>query len=413
MNAYYQWLNALVNKNKSDFAEWSEINWLNPYNSEKFEEQRDHLLRKIGKSVLFKDTKPFYRHISEGCRICGSGKWSCLFITGRCNASCFYCPAPQQIDEIPSTQGLNFDDPANYANYINDFGFEGVSFSGGEPLLYFRRTLEYLKEIRSVGNKDIYIWMYTNGLLADRTDFDLLASEGLNEIRFDIGATAYKLDNIKFAKGKIPVITIEIPAIPEEKEKIIQLLPEMVKLGVTNLNLHQLRLTPHNVENLVKKNYTIVGAEKPIVLESELAALEILNYVKEHGINMGVNYCSFFFKHRFQKAGYRKQIARRLASGEAVITQNAYIREITNDSILYKTMRLQNYEAPEQNMHTGNRACTFTYTEEVVFRATGLSEYDKKRINELIEIEPREIPGDPLLFRIWQLEYVERGLREY
>ena len=43
-------LNALVNKNKSDFAAWSDINWVNPYNSSDFQIQRDNLLKKIEKT---------------------------------------------------------------------------------------------------------------------------------------------------------------------------------------------------------------------------------------------------------------------------------------------------------------------------------------------------------------------------
>ncbi len=50
----------------------------------------------------------------------------------------------------------------------------------------------------------------------------------------------------------------------------------MIKAGVSNLNLHQLRLTKHNAEKLAKRNYTFIPAEQPIVLESELAALDIL-----------------------------------------------------------------------------------------------------------------------------------------
>jgi hypothetical protein len=134
MNAFYQWLNALINKNKSDFAGWPQINWLNPYNSETFLKQRDGLLKKI-ESSLFKNTKPYYDHISRGCEICGSGEWSCLFINGKCNANCFYSPAPQIVDEVPSTQGINFEYPANYANYVDYFNFKVVSFSGGEPML--------------------------------------------------------------------------------------------------------------------------------------------------------------------------------------------------------------------------------------------------------------------------------------
>ena len=70
----------------------------------------------------------------------------------------------------------------------------------------------------------------------------------------------------------------------------------MIKAGVTNLNLHQLRLTKYNAPKLLKHNYTYIHAEQPIVLESELAALEILDFARSENLKIGINYCSFFFK---------------------------------------------------------------------------------------------------------------------
>lgn len=414
MEAFYNWLNSLVNKNKSEFAEWADINWLTPYNTEKPQKQREQLLEKIGNHVLFKGTKPFYNHISKGCEICGQGKWSCLFITGKCNAGCFYCPAPQLKDEAPSTQGIDFHSSLEYADYINHFKFNGVSFSGGEPLLYFDRTLEYLRKVRVLCSTDIYIWMYTNGILADKEKITQLADAGLNEIRFDIGATAFSLDKIKYARDTIPNITIEIPAIPEEKDKLIELLPQMVKAGVTNLNLHQLRLTRHNAAKLIKRGYSIINAEKPIVLESELAALEIINYAREHNIDIGINYCSFFFKYRFQKAGFRKQMALALASNTTTITQSGYLREYSGDSISYKTIKL--YEQKPEHVDFKKLILPekiYYYTETILLNKTNLSSEYIERINQIIENEPHEIPSDPLLFKVWQLEYIENSLRDY
>jgi len=413
MEALYNWLNSLVNKNKSDFAKWPGINWLNQYSAVAHQTRRDDLLKSIGNSVLFRDTKPFYNRVSKGCSICGSGKWSCLFITNKCNAGCFYCPAPQLHDEVPSTQGLEFDKPAGFAEYVKYFDFKGVSFSGGEPLLYFDRTLAYLQQVRAKCDSDLYTWMYTNGILADKEKLNKLASAGLNEIRFDIGATAYNLNKLKLAKGIIPNVTIEIPAVPEEKNKLISLLPDMVKAGVTNLNLHQLRLTSNNANNLLKRGYTIINAERTIVLESELSALEIINYAQENNIDIGINYCSFHFKNRFQKSGFRNIITKTLFP-EATITQNGYIREYSGDSILYKTIRLTNNRNDMPNLNelalNGNK---YFYSAETVLKETNLPVNYREKIQQLFTREPKKIPEDPLLFKIWQLEYIENGLRSY
>jgi len=413
MKEYYKWLNALVNSNKNTFVDWSNLRWLNNYSAYEAQEKKEALLEKVGNS-LFKGTKPYYNQISKGCKLCGLGQWSCLFITGKCNGSCFYCPASQQEDHIPTTQGLNFADPAAYAEYINYFGFKGVSFSGGEPLLQFERTLEFLKQVRKKCNPDTYIWMYTNGILGEPQKFRKLAAAGINEVRFDIGATAFRLDKIAAAKGLIPVITIEIPAVPEELEKLKKLLPEMVKAGVTNLNLHQLRLTQHNVKQLSKRDYTYIHAEQPVVLESELAALELITYAREHSIDIGINYCSFHFKNRFQKAGFRNRVASALAKSDDVLSENGYVRQYSNETIGYETIRIFD-EKPElittEELQLSHKR--YFYTRRPVLIPAKTDEATIAEIDKLLEKEPDEIPEDPLLFRIWQLEYIERGLREY
>ncbi|MBN1951708.1 MAG: radical SAM protein [Bacteroidales bacterium] len=411
MEAIYDWLNSLLNKNKAEFSQLPGINWANSYAADEYQNKRDALMKGVGDSLLFKATKPFYRHISKGCEICGSGKWSCLFITNNCNAGCFYCPAPQLNDEQPSTQGLEFNDPADYADYLNHFGFEGASFSGGEPLLYFDRTHQYLKTIRQKCRSDLYVWMYTNGILAKQQNLKALADASLDEIRFDIGATGFSLDKVRLAKGIIPNITIEIPSVPEEKDRLISLLPQMIRAGVTNLNLHHLRMTQHNARHLIKRGYTMIGAERPLVMESEMAALEIMASAKEMGLSIGINYCSFHFKNRFQKAGYRTIVANRIAPG-STITNNGYLREYDGDSISYQMIKL--FNQPDKlpgALPVDVEGKKYFYSLIRVFSKNNLSAEYQNQINKLLENEPDVPPGDPLLFKIWQYEYIETGLR--
>lgn len=414
MQSYHKYLNNLINKNRIQFSEFSGIQWLNNLQAMEAQEERDKLTSNPGQKWLFKKTKPFHRQISEGCRLCGMGLWSCLFITNKCNAKCFYCPSSQLKDEIPATQSLTFETAENYADYLNRFGFKGVSFSGGEPLLFFERTLHYLKTIRKMCSPGLYIWMYTNGILASEEKFRLLAEAGLNEIRFDIGATSYRLDKVKMAKGIIPNITIEIPAVPEKKEKLKQLLPEMAAAGVSNLNLHQLRLTKHNAPKLLQHEYTFIPAEQPVVLGSELAALGILDYARSIDLELGINYCSFYFKNRYQPAGFRKILAEALITPGQMITEKGFIREYNGNSIAYKALVISESELKTNNcikLELPHKTC-FVKTETAI-SAQQLDDEMKKQVDELLENEPEEIPADGFLFRIWQMEYIEKGLRDY
>lgn len=414
MNSYTNYLNTLANKNKSNFAEYPEIKWLNTYQAMEAQKKRDKLMSVPEENLLFKATKPFYYQISEGCKLCGQGLWSCLFITNKCNANCFYCPSAQLKDEVPATQSLTFNTAESYADYINIFDFKGVSFSGGEPLLFFDRTLHYLKTVRKMCSPDLYIWMYTNGILADKQKLEKLADAGLNEIRFDIGATRYRLDKVHLAKGIIPNVTVEIPAVPEEKEKLKQLLPKLIEAGVTNLNLHQLRLTKHNAPKLLKRNYTFIPAEQPIVLESELAALEIIDFARKNNPEIGINYCSFFFKNRFQPAGFRRILAKALAAHGLAITEKGFIREFSENSIGYQALTISENKPvriPFTELQLPHKTC-FVKTEPALKNQL-LDSQSKINVEKLIRNEPDEIPENDLLFRIWQMEYIEKGLREY
>jgi len=408
MNAHFDYLNMVINKTKKRFPN-PEIQWANYYEVQKLQEKRDLLIASGLLYDAFGHTKYFHSHLSQGCQLCGQGEWSCLFITNKCNARCFYCPAPQINDELPETQGIIFETPAQYSNYVNKLGFKGVSFSGGEPLLVKDRVIEYLVDLRKNCAPDLYIWMYTNGILATKSILGDLGKKGLNEIRFDIGATNYSLNKLRLAKGKIPVITVEIPAVPEEAETIKNLLPDLCNVGVTQLNLHQLRLTPFNQAKIVPRGYTIIPAEQPIVLESEIAALEIATYAAEQKLPIGINYCSFFFKNRYQKAGFRRKLA--ILAGEKAITAPGYSRTVQENSIeYYRHCILQENTGNDANNQIpfDDKICYISKQKTAQFTVT-----DAEKEQILSGIDANKIPCDQLQFSVWQHECIEKGMREY
>jgi uncharacterized protein len=112
-----------------------------------------------------KGSKADCRELSPGCRACMDGSWSCLFINGRCNCACFYCPSPQDQTGVPQTNGIPFASADDYGDYLASLGFTGASLSGGEPLLTMERTIGYLAAIRRRCGDGIHIWLYSNGTL--------------------------------------------------------------------------------------------------------------------------------------------------------------------------------------------------------------------------------------------------------
>lgn len=299
------------------------------------DEERSRLISEIeGKAgFLCNGTKPFAHAVSPGCRLCGEGHWSCLFVNNICNCNCFYCPTPQVDTLVPETQGMTFDNPENYIGYIKKFGFKGVGLSGGEPLLTFDTTLDFLSKIKKEFGDSVYVWMYTNGTLLDKEKVIKLAEAGLDEIRFDLSATEYNTKKLKLALGEIPNVTVEIPAIPEDMELLKKVVVELDSLGVNYLNLHQMRLTPHNFKNLFHRNYTFLHGQKVTVLESELTALKIINFVFQQGLKLAVNYCSFHYKNHYQKVAFRKKTAVFVSNGQEEINPNGFIRILSLQGI--------------------------------------------------------------------------------
>lgn len=302
------------------------INWMDEDRVRTATRERDRLLRSPGLSVSCLGTKIHHGPLSPGCRQCADMVWSCLFISGRCNGRCFYCPTPQNEDDPPMSGGVPFLRAQDYADHVRFFGYGGASLSGGEPLLEFEKSLDHVRTLRRTCGPDLHIWLYTNGILATKDRLRRLADAGLDEIRFDIGATDYDLKFVSLAAGIVPTVTVEIPAVPEEASRLRALLPGLATAGVGHLNLHQLRLTPHNARNLLEREYTYVHGPKVTVLESELCALELVAHAAENGLPLAVNYCSFVYKHRFQAAASRKRFgARMLEEGES-LTASGHIR---------------------------------------------------------------------------------------
>jgi pyruvate formate-lyase activating enzyme-like uncharacterized protein len=292
--------------------------------------ERQSVLETIGDRVEwgFQDTKADVANLSKGCQLCGEGQWSCLFINNLCNGKCFYCPTQQTDLGQPETNTLIFDEPDTYVEYIRKFGFKGVSISGGEPLISFEKSLAFVKAVKGAFGDQVYVWLYTNGILLTDEKVEAFKQAGLDEMRFDIGATNYQTDKIELAVGQIPVVTVEIPAVPQEEELLKQKIRELKELGVDHLNLHQMRLTPYNFNQLIEQDYTYLHGEKVTVLESELTALRLIQYNLDEGIGLPINYCSFVYKNRFQQSANRMKHAPLVVNPWEGLTGNGYIRRL-------------------------------------------------------------------------------------
>ena len=331
MNDNRAYSDPLAEKHRLEFGDaYDLLNFVSEGEARKAEAFRNEILGEIASQIELKNkrTKPVYRGISYGCELCGTGSWSCLFINGKCNCRCFYCPTEQRVVGLPTTNTLTFPKVQDYVDYIGQLDFRGISISGGEPLLTLDTTQKFISALKKKFGDRIYLWIYTNGTLVDNGILSRLRDAGVNEIRFDIGATEYSLKKARMAVGMIDHVTVEIPAVPEEYDVLKDTLQEMSESGISFLNLHQLRLTPHNRSNLIDRNYTYLHGEHLTVLESELTALSLMRHASVNRIPLSINYCSYVYKNRFQRAAARRRCGQLIRSPHEDITENGYIRSL-------------------------------------------------------------------------------------
>ncbi len=411
--------------------------WFSDKKAGEAEINRNNLLEKLSGKVRSTagGSKLYTGFLSRGCLHCIEGDWACNFINRLCNRDCFFCKRSHRIireEPEAETWGFFFPDPSAHITYLKTFNIGGVSFSGGEPLLVRARLLEHLKAVRKEFGDSVYIWMYTNGDLVDREILEQLRDAGLQEIRFNIAAREYDLDPAVLAKKFIPVVTVEIPCIPEDHEQLKALLPVMEEAGIDFLNIHQLTVEEQNCRDLIHRDYHFTGFYPGIsVFESEICALKLLLYACDSGTKLPVNYCSSAYKQRYQGRGFRKQRASAFPRGYEELTDTGYRRRIsvsaprekiqemsanivenTPDRSLWKTSedgdRITLHSSLVSNINWACSTVDLTYLNPGVAPGPGSNRLDAGNLkeNNIIVSETRGL--DHSLFDLWFRLYISQ-----
>ena len=333
MNPYRQQSKIDAARAETGWA-YRALPWFSPDEIEHAERQRGKLLESLGGALRysFNGTKPHVGPLSIGCQLCGTPAGVFHFINSACTRACAFCPQDRSknTESLPSTDGIDFEDDEAFAEFISRFGIRRVGITGGEPLLALRRLLSRMYTIGERSGKDVYFWMNTNGDLADRSTLARLSEAGLNEIRFNISARDYDMEPVRRAKEYIPVVTVEIPAIPEDIEAVKKSMIEMEKMGVDFLNLIQLEVSEDNYRTMDLSRYHVCHREFMLpVFESEICALRLMLFREENRMRLPVSYCGF--PYRFDVTDAQRSIRYNQCemSGWEDITEAGYIRTLS------------------------------------------------------------------------------------
>ena len=198
----------------------------------------------------------------RGCKSCllGTGL-SAVRKTNKCNIQCKFCynygeldcqpPIGEGMWEIGGTKFYEEDLPLLLSIQKKP---TGIAYVYLEP---FMEIEKYYGVIRTFHEAGVHQHLYTNGTLANEENLKALGEAGLDELRFNLGATncADKvIENIRIAKKYIPFVGIETPMTPdffrifhEKKEKILG-------TGLNFINCAELHLNPNNVDNYEGEN---------------------------------------------------------------------------------------------------------------------------------------------------------------
>lgn len=206
-----------------------------------------------GRSCYVGDDARFPR----GCRSCllGTGL-SAVRKTNRCNLSCPFCYDCGEMDlQPPIGEGYWEIGGTRFREEDLDLLLSASNRPTGIAYVYLEPFMEiekYYGVIRRFHEAGIYQHMYTNGTLATPENLKALGEAGLDELRFNLGASHCAdrvIAAIAEAKKHIPMVGIETPMTPALYGAFMQKKEAILATGADFMNCAELHLNPNNLEN--------------------------------------------------------------------------------------------------------------------------------------------------------------------
>ena len=197
-----------------------------------------------------------------GCRSCllGTGL-SAVRKTNRCDACCPFCydygaldaqpPVGEGMWEIGGTKFYEDDLPLLLSVHKKP---TGISYVYLEP---FMEIEKYYAAVRIFHDAGIHQHLYTNGIHCTRENLKALAEAGLDEIRFNLGASRCAdkvIENMAAAREYFPQVGVETPMTPEFYDAFLQKKRRIFDTGIDFMNCAELHLNENNIGNYAGEN---------------------------------------------------------------------------------------------------------------------------------------------------------------
>jgi len=302
--------------------------------------------------------------LSLGCKLCEKGSKLVLLVTGLCPASCFYCPLSEKKRgrDVIYADEWKLDDERDTDKILREAELieaEGAGITGGDPLIVWKRTRDYISLLKENFGEDFHIHLYTSGIKESKHIPDLV-SAGLDEIRFHPMPAYWKDMERSPIKKAIEIslkedvdVAIEIPAIPGMKEEIKNLIRWGDEKGIRWINLNELEFSETNAEELMNRGFDVRNEVSSGVLGSEEEAISIIEEMAKENLSLGIHYCSSSFKDAIQLRNRIKRRAKNVAKPFEIISDEGLlikgVIEVESKSFLEVLKR--RYEIPEDLIH--------------------------------------------------------------
>jgi hypothetical protein len=236
--------------------------------------------------------------VAKGCEYCVKGEKLVLFMTGICKRGCWYC----SLSKKRKNQNLIFANERECKNFedilkeVKESNATSAGITGGDPLIFFERTIEFATKLKKEFGEKFHIHIYLPTKLVTKEKLEKL-SKCVDEVRFhpeflidnenpqrvlhsssnptgscirtsgihsscnQTGSLSSSqmedIEKIKLAEkifGR-KNIGIELPMIPEKKNKILDFILNVEK-NISFVNLNEFELSETNFDRITK-NYTL------------------------------------------------------------------------------------------------------------------------------------------------------------
>lgn len=265
--------------------------------------RNDALMRSI-KRLKTLENRTYYvgndAKFPRGCRSCllGTGL-SAVRKTNKCNAACKFCYDYGELDAIPPI-GEGMWEIGGTKFYERDIPLllsiqkkpTGVAYVYLEPFMEIEKYYPVVKIFHDAG---VHQHLYTNGISASEETLAALGEAGLDEIRFNLGASNASdavLAHMAAAKKHIPLVGVETPMTPGMYARFVEKKDQILATGLDFINCAELHLNENNLANYAGENLYMCRHGYISPIWSRALTLQLMKLADDERWDIAVHDCA-------------------------------------------------------------------------------------------------------------------------